>query len=40
MVITPHWPGVVRIDGVKIHYRSGIRATTQTTGMTVIVPAH
>ncbi len=40
LMITPRWPGTVRVDGLTIRYRNGLQTGTQTTGMTVIVQAH
>lgn len=37
LAVTPHLPGVVRIEGVRISYRTGLRSGTQRVGVEAIV---
>src|SRR3954447_5034617 len=39
LVVNPHRAGVVRVAGVRIHYRQGLRRGTETAGWNVVVQA-
>jgi hypothetical protein len=37
LVVTPHRPGVVRVRGVELTYRQGLRSGRQLTGGELIL---
>ena len=36
--VIPHRPGLVRIDGIDISYRTGLRTGAQRSGILMVVP--